>query len=68
MKRPSRGRAKAAPLIEVMVRSPQWKRQPRAAATVRKAINTAAIAASTPRAELAIVLTDDSAIRALNRD
>lgn len=54
--------------IDVMVQSPLWKRQPRAAATIRKAIRTAAIVASTPRVELAIVLTHDSAIRALNRD
>ena len=33
-----------------------------------KPYGAAAIAASTPRAELAIVLTDDSAIHALNRD
>jgi probable rRNA maturation factor len=65
---PASGRAKPEPLIEVMVQSPLWRAQRRAAATVRKAIAAAAKAASTPRAELAIVLTDDSAIHALNRD
>jgi probable rRNA maturation factor len=35
---------------------------------IRKTVAAAAKAASTPRAELAIVLSDDSAIRALNRD
>jgi probable rRNA maturation factor len=35
---------------------------------VRKAIQAAAKATSTPLPELAIVLTDDSAIQALNRD
>ena len=54
--------------IDVLIQSPRWKVEPRATAIVRKAIRTAAIAASTPRAELAIVLTDDSAIHALNRD
>jgi probable rRNA maturation factor len=54
--------------VDVLVQSPKWKAEPSAAAIVRKAIRTAAIAASTPRAELAIVLTNDSAIHALNRD
>ena len=54
--------------IEVLVQSSKWKIEPQAGATVRKAIQAAATAASTPRAELAIVLTDDSAIHALNRD
>jgi probable rRNA maturation factor len=54
--------------IDVLIQSAKWKAEPRAAAIVRNAIQTAAIAASTPRAELAIVLTDDSAIHALNRD
>jgi probable rRNA maturation factor len=54
--------------VDVLIQSPRWKAEPRAAAIVRKAVRTAAIAASTPRAELAIVLTDDSAIHALNRD
>ena len=35
---------------------------------MRKSISAAAKATSTPRAGLAIVLTDDSAIRALNRE
>jgi probable rRNA maturation factor len=59
---------KFAGLIDVMVQSPRWKKQPRASAIVRKAIQAAAKATSTPRAELAIVLTDESAIQALNRD
>ena len=62
-----RGREKGLQ-IDVLIQSPKWKAEPRAAAIVRKAIRTAAIAASTPRAELAIVLTNDSAIHALNRD
>jgi probable rRNA maturation factor len=54
--------------IDVLIRSPRWKKLQNAAGIVRKAVRTAAIATSTPRAELAIVLTDDSAIHALNRD
>ena len=54
--------------IDVLVRSRKWNAEPRAGTIVRKAIRAAATAASTPRAELAIVLTDDSAIHALNRD
>jgi probable rRNA maturation factor len=53
--------------IDVVVRSPRW-RTPRGAKTIVKtAILAAAEAVSTPPAELAIVLGDDSAIRALNR-
>jgi probable rRNA maturation factor len=59
--------SKAAKLIEVMVQSPRWNKQPRAASIVRNAVRAAAEAVSTPPA-LAIVLTDDSAIRRLNRD
>jgi len=71
--RPPAGGRKSAPLVEVIVASPQWRRHPRAASLVRQAIRVAAStksastkSASTPHAELAIVLTDDSAIRALN--
>ena len=63
-----RARKSVPPRIDVIVRSLRWKKQPGAAAIVRKAINAAAKAASTSDAELAIVLTHDSAIRTLNRD
>src|SRR5262245_41443556 len=63
----SRGRETQL-LIDVMVQSARWRTVPQAAAIVRKAIRAAASTASTPRAELAIVLTDDSAIHALNRE
>jgi probable rRNA maturation factor len=66
--RTRRRETKSSLLIEVLVRSRHWRNRPDAAATIRKAVRTAAKAASTPRAELAIVLSDDSAIRALNRD
>lgn len=59
---------KSAALIDVMVQSARWKKHPRASAIVRKAVQAAAKATSTRQPELAIVLTDDSAIRTLNRD
>lgn len=62
-----RGRATKSPHIEIIVRSPRWRRRPTAITVVKRAISAAAKAASTPAAELAIVLTDDSTIRALNR-
>jgi probable rRNA maturation factor len=62
-----RGREKKVK-IEIVIRSAHWRKQPRAGATIKNAISAAAKAVSTPRAELAIVLCDDSAIRALNRD
>jgi probable rRNA maturation factor len=68
MKRPLRGRTAGAPKFEILVRSAHWRKQPRAAAIIKKAIAAAAKAVSKPQAELAIVLSDDSAIRALNRD
>lgn len=52
--------------VEIVIQSTRWKHQPNAAQIVQKSISAAAIAASTPRTGLAIVLTDDSAIRALN--
>ena len=54
--------------IDVLVESDLWnkaKEEPRS--IVKHAVEEAAAALSTPRAELAIVLTDDSAIRSLNR-
>ena len=54
--------------IEVIVRSARWRKRPTAKTVVKKAVLAAAIAASTRPIELAIVLSDDSAIRALNRD
>lgn len=68
MSQAARGRPGSTPTIDVLVRSRHWRKQPRAGTIVKKAISAAAKAASTPHAELAIVLSDDSAIRALNRD
>ena len=52
--------------IDVLVRSELWQHQ--AKAVVRRAVKAAAAALSTEHAELAVVLTDDAAIRTLNRD
>ena len=65
-RRPARGSNPVAP--EILIRSRQWRREPRAARIVRDAIAAAAAAASTPVAGLAIVLTDDSTLRSLNRN
>jgi probable rRNA maturation factor len=63
-----RPRTKNPPQIDVIVRSVQWRKRPTAKTIVKKALLTAAIATSTRPIELAIVLSDDSAIRALNRN
>ena len=61
-------KARAAPRIDVLVESELWKGSNDAEPVVRRAIAEAAATLSTPGAELAIVLTDDSAIRLLNRN
>jgi probable rRNA maturation factor len=58
----------AAPAIDIVVQAPLWATQRGAKSTVRRAILEAAIATSTSAGELAIVFTDDSAIRSLNRN
>jgi len=60
--------SKSAPKIDLLVESSRWKRHADAKAAACRAIAKAATVLSTPKAELAIVLTDDSAIRLLNRD
>jgi probable rRNA maturation factor len=63
------GGARPALKIDVLVVSEHWKNAGPATSIVRRAVTHAAAAAlSTSGAELAIVLTDDSAIRLLNRD
>jgi probable rRNA maturation factor len=57
-----------APAIDIMIDSPLWKAQRGVKAVLQRAIGEAAALAATSGGELAIVLTDDSAIRALNRD
>jgi probable rRNA maturation factor len=59
---------RAAPRVDIIVDSPLWKAQRGIKAVLQRAIAEAASMAATREGELAIVLTDDSAIRALNRD
>jgi probable rRNA maturation factor len=55
-------------VVDVIVGSPRWADEPGAAAMVRRAIDEAAGAcAGSDGCEVAVVLTDDEAIRALNR-
>jgi probable rRNA maturation factor len=54
--------------IDVLVDSKHWKDARAASAVVRRAVRQAAVALSTRPAELAIVLTDDAAMRRLNRN
>src|ERR1700733_8283320 len=58
--------ARRALKIDVRVDSGLWKETNKVKATVRRAIAQAAATHATA-AELAVVLTDDSAIRVLNR-
>jgi len=53
--------------IDVVVDSSLWKEPGKMRSAVRRAVAQAASTQSTSGAELAIVLTDDSAIRQLNR-
>jgi len=57
-----------SPSIEIVVASSRWNSERNAKALLRRAIAAAAAAVSARDGELAVVLTDDSAIRALNRD
>ncbi len=66
MTRASR-KARGALAIDVMIESDRWRENEDAQSLAREAIMKAAAVLSTPRAELAIVLTDDSAMRVLNR-
>jgi probable rRNA maturation factor len=62
------GRRTSPPHIDVRFQSPLWDAQPLAEETVRNSVVAAATALSTAGGEVSIVLTDDSAIRSLNRD
>jgi len=64
--RPARRRA--SPAIDNVVASPLWTSKRSVKALLRRAIGEAALLTSAAVGELAIVLTDDLAIRALNRD
>ena len=54
--------------IDVLVQSDLWEEPSKVKSILRRALRQAASALSTSGAELAIVLTDDSAIRLLNRE
>ncbi len=56
-----------APDIDIQVQSPLWNAEPGADETVRAAI-TAAAEAVPAAGEMSVALTDDDAVRALNRD
>jgi probable rRNA maturation factor len=62
------GRPKSPLHIDLRIESPLWDGQPLAEKTVRISVLAAAAALSTAGGEVSIVLTDDSAIRSLNRD
>src|SRR5512141_627840 len=56
------------PSVDIQVASPLWDGQPLAEQTVRDAIAAAADTLSTIAGEVSIVLTNDQAIRDLNRE
>jgi probable rRNA maturation factor len=62
-----RGRFTRMPSIDIVRESPLWDEQPDIDIALRSAIAEASVELSTKDAELAIVLTDDARIRALNR-
>jgi probable rRNA maturation factor len=59
--------ARKACKIDVVVESGLWKESRNVKSLLRRAVRESSAAQSTSGAELAIVLTDDSAIRLLNR-
>jgi probable rRNA maturation factor len=63
----SPARRGAAPDVEIETASPLWQTEPAAADMVRAAIRAAAVRAP-GRGEVNVLLTDDAAVRALNRD
>src|SRR4051812_41594130 len=63
--RPANGGALS---IDVLIESPLWKNVPGADAAVRTAISAAATEISSPAGEVAVVLSDDAALRKLNRE
>lgn len=65
---PALKRRDAAPSVDIQIASPLWDAQPSAEQTVREAIAAAAGMLATGEGEVSVVLTDDEAIRILNRD
>ena len=62
-----RGRFTRMPSIDIVRESPLWDEQPDVDSTLHRTVAEASIDMSTKDAELAIVLTDDARIHALNR-
>ena len=65
--RKKRAAPKVAAKIDVLMQSNLWKATEDVRPVARRAIREAAALLAMPAAELAVVLTDDSAIRLLNR-
>jgi probable rRNA maturation factor len=61
-------RARSIVKIDILIRSDHWQHTRIVSAIVRHAVMRAATTQSTSAAELAVVLTDNSTIRRLNRD
>ena len=61
---------RAYPITEVVVAADCWQSEPHAEATVQRAIRAASEAsdADVDNVEVAVMLTDDAAIRVLNKD
>jgi probable rRNA maturation factor len=66
MTRAHRRHSPPAPSVDIVTESPLWKTVPLVRATLRRAI-AAAAPKELHKAEVAVVLTDDQSIRALNR-
>lgn len=64
---PAATKAQAPPAVDIQIDSALWDAQPDAEAAIRAAV-TAAAAHSTSGGEVSILLTDDSAVRVLNRE
>jgi probable rRNA maturation factor len=56
----------SVPHLDIIVEAPAWNALRGVKPALRRAINAAAAPMQLPQSELAIVLTDDAAIRALN--
>ncbi|MBV9260005.1 MAG: rRNA maturation RNase YbeY [Pseudolabrys sp.] len=55
-------------VVDILIKSPLWEKQPEAERTVRAAVDAAANFVEADEGEVSVVLTDDVSIRALNRD
>src|SRR4051794_19801342 len=62
-----RRKATPMPSIDIVRESPLWEAEPDIDATLRRAISEAVADVATKDGELAVVLTDDARIRALNQ-